>query len=273
MMSDMDFILDVKDFAVGLARKAGSLLMEKFNQSIEVSYKGEIDLVTEADKMSENLIIESIRKNFPHHGVLSEESAAIGADLPTRWIIDPLDGTTNYAHGYPVFCISIALEQDEKVILGVIYDPTRQDTFVAVRGAGAFLNGVKLRVSKTKELTRSLLATGFPYDIRESEDNNINYFNSMAREAQAIRRAGAAALDIAYVAAGRFDGFWELKLMPWDMAAGCLMVEEAGGKITDISGQLWRLSSPNVVVSNGLIHANLIDVLAVAGGRKKTFCC
>jgi myo-inositol-1(or 4)-monophosphatase len=251
----------LKDFAVNLAHEAGALLMRKFDQFIEIHYKGDINLVTEADKMSEALIINAIRQNFPDHGILSEESPAILGNSRMRWIIDPLDGTTNYAHGYPVFCVSIALEKDGDIILGIIYDPTRRDTFTAVRGGGAYLNGARLAVSQTPELTYSLLATGFPYDIRESRQNNLNYFSVMAKEVQAIRRAGAAALDIAYVAAGRFDGFWELKLQPWDMAAGCLMVEEAGGKITDITGAPWNILSPNILVSNCRIHEQMIAVL------------
>lgn len=250
----------LKDFAVDLAHDAGALLMKKFAQSLEIHYKGDINLVTEADKMSENLIIDAIRQNFPDHGILSEESPAILDGSSYRWIIDPLDGTTNYAHGYPVFCVSIALEKEGEIILGVIYDPTRQDTFVAERGKGAYLNGKRLAVSATPDLNRSLLATGFPYDIRQSKENNLNYFNVMAKEVQAIRRAGAAALDIAYVAAGRFDGFWELKLQPWDMAAGCLIVEEAGGEITDIMGSRWNMLSPNILVSNGRIHEPMIAV-------------
>jgi len=253
-------MLLLQKFTVDLAHKAGALLRYKFNHKHEIQYKGDINLVTEADKLAEALIIEAIRREFPEHGILSEESPAIKSGAPMRWIIDPLDGTTNYAHGYPVFCVSIALEKKGSVILGVIYDPTRNDTFVAIRGEGAYLNNQKLTVSPTDELTRSLLATGFPYDIRESKENNLNYFNAMAVEAQAIRRAGAAALDIAYVACGRFDGFWELKLMPWDMAAGCLIVEEAGGKITDIFGGKWNIESPNILVSNGLIHEQMVDI-------------
>ena len=253
-------MLLLQKFAVDLAQKAGALLREKFNHKHEIHYKGDINLVTEADKLAEALIIETIRREFPDHGILSEESPAIGGGASMRWIIDPLDGTTNYDHGYPVFCVSIALEKEGSIMLGVIYDPTRADTFVAVRGEGVYLNNQKLAVSPTRDLTRSLLATGFPYDIREGKENNLNYFNAMAVEAQAIRRAGAAALDIAYVACGRFDGFWELKLMPWDMAAGCLMVEEAGGKITDIFGGKWNIASPNILVSNGLIHEQMISV-------------
>lgn len=257
-------MLPFKNFAEQIARKAGVLLKEKLSQKHEIYYKGEINLVTEADKMSEDLIVTAITSNYPDHGILSEESPAIVGSGKLRWIIDPLDGTTNYAHGYPVFCISIALEDDGVVILGIIYDPMRDEMFIAARGEGTYLNGKKLNTSSTADISRSLLATGFPYDIRNSKENNLNYFNTMAREAQAIRRAGAAALDIAYVAAGRFDGFWELKLMPWDMAAGMLMVEESGGIVSDILGRSWRLSSPDVVASNGLIHQQMIKVFKKA---------
>ena len=251
---------ELKDFAINLARDAGNLLKGKFNSKLEIHYKGEINLVTEADKMSEDLIIEAINSSFPDHGILSEESPAQNSQAKMRWIIDPLDGTTNYAHGYPVFCVSIALEKEGVIVLGIIYDPLREDMFVAERGKGAYLNSKKLKVSKTATLSRSILATGFPYDIRVSKDNNLNYFNLMVMEAQAIRRAGAAALDIAYLACGRFDGFWELKLMPWDMAAGCLMVEESGGVISDMIGGRWDISLPNVLVSNGLIHEQMISI-------------
>jgi myo-inositol-1(or 4)-monophosphatase len=257
---------DLKDFAINMALDAGNLLAEKFNSKHEIHYKGEINLVTEADKMSENLIIAAINSSYPDHGILSEESPAQNSQAIMRWIIDPLDGTTNYAHGYPVFCVSIALENEGVIVLGVIYDPLREDMFVAERGKGSYLNGKKMNVSKTAILSRSLLATGFPYDIRTSKDNNLNYFNLMAVEAQALRRAGAAALDIAYLAAGRFDGFWELKLMPWDMAAGCLMVEESGGIISNMSGGKCDITSPNILISNGLIHEQMISVF------KRTAC-
>jgi len=250
-----------KSFAVDLARKSGALLKDKFSQTHQIHYKGEINIVTEADKMSENLIIGEINRSFPDHGILSEESPAITGTGKLRWIIDPLDGTTNYAHGYPVFCVSIALENEGDIILGVVYDPMREDMFVAVRGEGAYLNDRKLRVSSTDNITRSLLATGFPYDIRESRENNLDYFNAMAVNVQAIRRAGAAALDLAYLAAGRFDGFWELKLKPWDTAAGVLLVEEAGGIVSDIAGAKWHLQSPSILASNGLIHKQMIKVL------------
>lgn len=255
-------MLQLKLFAVDVARKAGALLKEKFNQKHEIQYKGDINIVTEADKMSEDLIIEAISRNFPDHGILSEESPAITGSGKMRWIIDPLDGTTNYSHGYPVFCVSIALEDEGITVLGVIYDPMREDMFVAIRGEGAYLNDKKLKVSSVRDISRSLLATGFPYDIRESKDNNLDYFNSMAIRVQAIRRAGSAALDLAYLAAGRFDGFWELKLKPWDTAAGCLLVTEAGGVISDIAGKKWFLQSPSLLASNGLIHEQMIKVLS-----------
>ena len=256
-------MLQWKLFAVDLARRAGVLLKEKFNQKHEIHYKGEINLVTEADKMSEDLIIAAINRNFPDHGILSEESPVITGVGKLRWIIDPLDGTTNYSHGYPVFCVSVALENEGTIVLGVIYDPMREEMFAAVRGEGAYLNDKKLAVSRTDNISRSLLATGFPYDIRESKENNLDYFNSMAINVQAIRRAGAAALDLAYLAAGRFDGFWELKLKPWDTAAGCLMVEEAGGLASNVFGEKWSIFSPHVLASNGLIHGQMIEVLSI----------
>ncbi len=251
-----------KLFAMDIAQKSGFLLKEKFNNTHKIQYKGAIDIVTEADKMSEDLIIEAIKRKFPDHGILSEESPAITGAGKLRWIIDPLDGTTNYSHGYPVFCVSIALEKEGTIVLGVIYDPMREDMFVAVHGEGAYLNEKKLKVSSVGNISRSLLATGFPYDIRESNDNNLDHFNAMAIKVQAIRRAGSAALDLAYLAAGRFDGFWELKLKPWDTAAGCLMVTEAGGVISDIAGGKWHLQSPNLLASNGLIHEQMIEVLS-----------
>ena len=252
---------EMMEFAQKLARKAGKLLTEKLSRHNPVYYKGTIDLVTEADRMSEELILSEIGRRYPDHGILSEESKEKNGRAAMRWIVDPLDGTTNYAHGFPFFCVSIALEKDGSVVLGVVYDPMRDDLFEASLGGGARLNGKELRVSSVEDLSRSLLATGFPYDIRESPDNNLNFFNAMAKKAQAIRRAGAAALDLAYLAAGRFDGFWELKLKPWDTAAGCLLVEEAGGVLSDMTGGKWSVFSPGLVASNGLIHQQMLEVL------------
>ena len=253
---------DYRQFIETVAVEAGTLLRKRINSHHTVQYKGEINLVTEADRLSEALIIERIRKAFPDHGILAEESPETANGSGFRWIIDPLDGTTNYAHGYPVFCVSIALEVGGMVRLGAVYNPMLAELFVAEKGEGAFLNGRRLAVSRTAELSRGLLATGFPYDIREDRNNNINYFNVMAMHAQAIRRTGSAALDMAYVAAGRFDGFWELKLMPWDTAAGWLLTAEAGGTVTDLQGGPYQLHSPHILASNGSIHGELADLLA-----------
>jgi myo-inositol-1(or 4)-monophosphatase len=247
-------------FTFAIAREAGRLLKSKLNDRHTIDFKGEIDIVTEADRMSEALILSAIRRQYPGHDVLAEESSATHNGSSFRWIIDPLDGTTNYAHGYPVFCVSIALEIEGDICLGVVFNPMLDEMFVAEKGGGAYLNGHNLSVSKTAILSHSLLATGFPYDIRENKNNNINYFTEMARKVQAIRRAGSAALDLAYVAAGRFDGFWELKLMPWDTAAGCLLVQEAGGLITDLAGLPFHLHSPHVIASNRLLHQDMIAV-------------
>jgi myo-inositol-1(or 4)-monophosphatase len=252
-----------REFIEATAREAGALLRERIGDRHTVQYKGEINLVTEADHLSEALIVERIRGSFPDHGILSEESPETANGSGFRWIIDPLDGTTNYAHGYPIFCVSIALEAEGKIRIGAVYNPMLDELFTAEKGAGAFLNGRRLKVSRTAELSRSLLATGFPYDIREDRNNNIHYFEAMVLNTQAVRRAGSASLDLAYVAAGRFDGFWELKLMPWDMAAGWLLVEEAGGVVTDLYSSPFDLHSPHILASNGLIHAEMSRLLAL----------
>jgi myo-inositol-1(or 4)-monophosphatase len=251
-------------FATAIAGEAGRLLKEKLNDIHTIDFKGDIDIVTEADRMSEAMILAAIRRQYPSHDILSEESAATHSGSHFRWIVDPLDGTTNYAHGYPVFCVSIALEKEGEVCLGVVYNPMLDEMFCAETGSGAFLNGRRLAVSATATLSHGLLATGFPYDIRESKDNNLNYFVQMARNARAIRRAGAAALDLAYLAAGRFDGFWELKLSPWDTAAGCLLVREAGGLVTDLFGAPFELRSPHVLASNGVLHQAMMAVFRQA---------
>jgi myo-inositol-1(or 4)-monophosphatase len=252
---------DPATFAIETAKEAGLILRQRLHEHHIIDYKGEIDIVTEADRMSEDLILSRIRDRFPHHTILSEESPPTEGDPAFRWIIDPLDGTTNYAHGFPVFCVSIALERDGDICLGVIYNPMLDEMFLAERGKGAFLNGRRIQVSVTATLSRGLLATGFPYDIRQSTDNNMNYFIGMALSAQAIRRAGSAALDMAYVAAGRFDGFWELKLKPWDTAAGWILILEAGGAITDIFGHPFHLESPHILASNGKLQEAMIAVI------------
>ncbi len=252
---------DYREFAISVAREAGIFLKERLNDKHVIDYKGEINIVTEVDRVSEELIKSRIQQRYPHHDILAEELTNTAKGSEFRWLVDPLDGTTNYAHGYPVFCVSIALEEKSEIRLGVIYNPMLDEMFVAEKGRGAFLNGQKISVSNTSDLSRSLLATGFPYDIRNDENNNINYFTGMAKSAQAIRRAGSAALDMAYVAMGRFDGFWELKLMPWDTAAGLLLIIEAGGVVTDLFGGNFSLESPHVLATNGKIHYDMIDVL------------
>jgi myo-inositol-1(or 4)-monophosphatase len=250
-----------KECAIEIARKAGIFLKNKLHSVHTINYKGDINLVTEVDKISEEMITSKIKTLFPDHDILAEEFTAIDSGSDFRWIIDPLDGTTNYAHGFPFFCVSLALERLNTMIVGIVYDPILDEMFVAEKGKGAFLNERKIHVSNTHAIIKSLLATGFPYDIQKDRDNNLNYFNKMILNAQAIRRSGSAALDLAYVAAGRFDGFWELKLNPWDIAAGWLLVEEAGGLVTDIGGRDHYLDSSSILASNGRIHKEMIDVL------------
>jgi len=257
---------DHRALAVTAAAAAGRYLKENLYHRHQLRFKGEIDIVTEADQQAEKMIIGTINAHCPDHDILAEESPARRTGSPYRWIIDPLDGTTNYAHGFPFFCVSIALERGGECILGVVYNPMLEEMFVAVKGKGALLNGRPIKVSETAEMSHSLLATGFPYDIRCSKENNLNLFQALAVQVQAIRRAGAAALDLAYVAAGRFDGFWELKLHPWDTAAGCLLIQEAGGIVTDLQGGLFALQVPHVAASNGRIHAQLLAALKAARG-------
>ncbi|MCX7995744.1 MAG: inositol monophosphatase [candidate division WOR-3 bacterium] len=226
-----------------------------------VSYKGAVNLVTRFDKISQKRIVEYLKKQFPDYGILSEEDVNYGTSREIKWLVDPLDGTTNFAHDLPIWAISIGLEVEGEVVLGVVYDPTRKELFSALKGKGAFLNGKKISVSKTKKLGHSLLVTGFPYDIRESKDNNLNYFARFCLEAQAVRRLGSAALDLCYTACGRFDGYWEIKLAPWDQAAGSLILKEAGGMITDFKGRPFNIYGKEVLGSNGYIHTQMMDVL------------
>lgn len=255
------------NFAIQTARDAGRLLAERFGRSLRVSNKSELDLVTESDLASERLIIDRIKTYYPRHAILAEESgmnplASDGEQGDWRWIIDPLDGTTNYAHGYPCFCVSIGLEHKGRIEVGVVYDPMRDECFAAERGEGAALNGKRIRVSPTPNLASALLCTGFPYDVRERGEF-ARHFANFIMNAQGVRRDGAAALDLAYIAAGRFDGFWEEGLKPWDVAAGVLLIEEAGGKVSDYHGEAFDIFTPPILVSNGLIHEQMMRVLAV----------
>ncbi len=253
------------DFAINMARDAGRILAERFGRALTVSNKGDIDLVTEADLAAERFIIERIQTHYPRHQILAEESgASTEQHSEYKWIIDPLDGTTNYAHGYPCFCVSIALEHtaSRRIVVGVIYDPTRDELFAAERGQGATLNGRRIRVTETFDLNCALLCTGFPYDVRERGDF-ARHFTNFINHAQAVRRDGSAALDLAYVACGRFDGFWEEGLRPWDVAAGVLLVEEAGGRVSGYDGARFDVYTPPILVSNGLIHDQMMSVLAM----------
>ena len=252
------------NFAIRVARDAGALLRDRLGTRIDISHKGSINLVTDVDLASEKLIREAISTYHPRHEILAEEGGLTESNSEYRWIVDPLDGTTNYAHGYPVFCVSIALEEKGEVVLGVVYDPMRDELFAAERGAGAILNNKPILGSKIDDLTQSILSTGFPYDIKTSKLTNLDHWANFAMNAQALRRDGAAALDLCYVACGRYDGFWELNLSPWDTAAGALIVTEAGGRVTDFEGGEFSNYKPEVVASNGLIHERMIEVLKMA---------
>jgi myo-inositol-1(or 4)-monophosphatase len=260
-----------------IAREAGALLMHYFQKHIKIEYKGDADLVTAADRASEALIRERIQQQFPGHDVLGEEQGLNDQGSDYRWYVDPLDGTTNFAHGYPVFCVSMALEHRElerresgrraskeqaekqaQRIAGVVYDPTRDELFSAEQGKGAHLNGAAIRVSQAAHLKESLLATGFPSHKRH-KNPNIHFYHQITLRTHGVRRAGSAALDLCNVASGRFDGFWEFNLNPWDTAAGALIVEEAGGKISRFDGSPFEIDSRETLASNGLIHAALVE--------------
>jgi myo-inositol-1(or 4)-monophosphatase len=249
------------EVAIEAARAAGEVLRGSFGQRHSVRYKGEVDLVTEADESAERTIKEILRDSFPTYGVLAEESGWLAGEGSGRWIVDPLDGTTNYAHGLPFFAVSIALERANEVVLGVVHDPIREETYVAERGSGASLNGELLRVSDTAELRRALLVTGFPHDRREIPDA-VELFGRFAMLTQSMRRLGSAALDLCYVAAGRLDAFYERGNQAWDIAAGILLVEEAGGTATDYRGGILSLDGQEIVASNGALHPAMVDVTA-----------
>ena len=251
------------NFAIDMARDAGGVLMQRLGAA-KVSTKGDIDLVTEADLASEKLIIERIQSYYPQHGILAEESGEAiltgGKRSEWKWIVDPLDGTTNYAHSYPFFCVSIALEHAGVIEIGVVYDPVRDEMFAAERGNGATLNGRQIRVSSVEELNSAMLCTGFPYNVRE-RPNFTRDFANFTMAAQAVRRDGSAAIDLAYVACGRFDGFWEDGLSPWDIAAGILLIDEARGRVSNFDDQPLNLYTPKVLASNGLVHDAMLRVL------------
>jgi len=251
------------ELGVKAALAAGELIRERAGKAQNVERKSgqETNLVTELDRQAEEIIIKRIRQEYPDHDFLAEESGGHDRKSDYRWVIDPIDGTTNFAHGLPIFSISIALEHKGNLISGVVYDPTRDELFTVEKGKGAFLNRNRIRVSTVSTLIESVLVTGFPYDVKSSNEN-IRHFQSFLVEAQAVRRLGSAALDLCYVAAGRLDGYWEMSLSPWDMAAGVLLVQEAGGTFTDQEGRPSTIYNKSVLTSNGLIHDQMIRILA-----------
>jgi len=241
-----------------IAREAGALLMDYFRQHVKVEYKGEADLVTVADRKSEALIRDRLRQQWPTFDILGEEGGLLDTGSDYRWYIDPLDGTTNFAHGFPVFCVSMGLDFKGNRIAGVIYDPTRDELFTAEQGSGAYLNRERIHVSKIANLAECLVATGFPSHKRH-KNPNIFFYHQITLHTHGVRRAGSAALDLCYVACGRLDGFWEFNLNPWDTAAGVLMIQEAGGKVSDFRGGPFQLDSRETLASNGLVHQALLD--------------
>jgi len=253
-----------------IARRAGALLLEYLDRGVKTEYKGAgtVDVVTEADRASEKLIVESLRAAFPSHGIVGEEGSRSQSSGECLWYVDPLDGTTNFAHGFPVFCVSLGLARNNEVIAGVVYDPTRNELFAAERGSGVTLNGEAIRVSKIKTFDESLLGTGFPSKKRHLNPN-IHFYHQLTLKSHGLRRAGSAALDLACVASGRYDGYWEFNLNAWDTSAGVLLVEEAGGKLTHVDGTRFDVAvSRDVLATNGLIHAELMsEMLAIMRGR------
>ncbi len=251
------------EVAVSAAKTAGSLLLENFPGKREISYKGRINIVTEMDVQSEKIIVSRINKEFPDMSILAEEGTDKINNSKYRWIIDPLDGTVNYAHNFGFWCVSIALEERNKgIIVGAVYAPYLNELYTALKGSGAELNKKPLQVSSVNELEKSFIATGFPYDIKETQ-NSIVYFNKFLLKAQAIRRVGSAAIDLCYVASGKFDGYWEMGLYPWDTAAGILILEEAGGNVSDFSGRKFTPYKKEILATNGLIHSEMMEVLGV----------
>jgi myo-inositol-1(or 4)-monophosphatase len=247
------------DAAVEAAREAGQILLTEFARPVSISYKGEADIVTQADKRSEDAIVTRLHSRFPRHAIVAEEGGGKDNDSRWRWYVDPLDGTTNFAHGYPCFAVSIGLEEEGDLLVGVIYQPVSGELFTAVKGQGAYLNNRRIEVSRVDHLATSLLATGFPSKKR-AHSQNINFYWDFTLRSHGIRRDGSAALDLAAVACGRFDGFWEFGLNSWDTAAGVLLVREAGGTVTTLSGESFRVGHRETVASNGRIHKEMLEV-------------
>jgi len=252
---------DFLEIAKQAALASGEIQMQHYRREKQIEFKGEINLVTQVDKMCEREIVSRLQGAFPEHDILAEEGTGTRKDSPYKWVIDPLDGTTNYAHGYPLFCTSIGLEYKGEIVVGVVYEPNLNELFLAEKGQGATCNGERIRVSKTSKLDEALLATGFAYNVKQVKNNNLDHFSNFILNARAVRRDGVAAADLCYLAMGRFDGFWELELQPWDLAAGFLMVEEAGGIVTDFRYKPFNIYMKEVLASNSLIHKEMTRVL------------
>lgn len=266
-----EFLRQIKSTLVTACQSAGEVLMSHFGNLKEIGHKGEVDLITAADNEAEQAAIQVIRADFPSHGILAEESGDGGqADAETRWIIDPLDGTTNFAHTLPMFTVSIGVEHQGRMVMAMVHGPALGDTWFAERGQGATLNGRPIHVSRVESFRQALAVTGFPYDRYERPDYYLRYVAEIMRQAQGIRRTGCASLDLCSVACGRFDVYWEENLWPWDMAAGWLVIEEAGGKVTDFSGQPYWLHSRQIAASNGLLHEQLVEILRVIWEENRT---
>jgi myo-inositol-1(or 4)-monophosphatase len=257
----------LRDAAAGFAREAGEILREGYGRTHRPELKGRIDLVTEYDRRSERLLLGRIAERFPDHAVLAEESGAHARASDVRWIVDPLDGTTNFAHNYPFFCVSVGVEMMGSLVAGAVYDPVRDELFAAASGAGATLNDAPIHVSDIARVDGALIVTGFPYDVREHPERSLPLFQAFLTRAQGVRRDGSAALNLCYVACGRFDGFWEGHLSPWDMAAGVLIVREAGGRVTNYAGGEFKLEAREILASNGHVHDEMREILAMARAR------
>jgi myo-inositol-1(or 4)-monophosphatase len=273
----MSAFSELKITAESIARDAGALLREFYHRGVRTEYKGDVDIVTEADRASEALIVSRLKAAFPEHGIYGEEGTRSGLDAEFRWYVDPLDGTTNFAHGFPAFCVVLGCErrfpglkadEDGEMVAGVVYDPLRDEMFSAARCEGAWLNGERIHVSKAKLLQESLIATGFPSHKRHLSPN-VHFYQEFTLRSHGVRRAGSAALDLAYVACGRLDGYWEFQLNPWDTSAGFLLVEEAGGTITHFDGGKFTLDSREVLATNGQIHAEMMELFANMFAGKK----
>lgn len=250
------------DKIIEISKETGSMIKEDFGTNFSIEFKTNAsNIVTEVDKKAEKKIMDFIRKNYPGHSIIAEESGEHKSDSDYQWVVDPIDGTTNFAHGLPIFSVSIGVRKNEEIIYGVVYDIMRDVVYSAEKGSGAFYNGKKLKASPESNLAESLLVTGFPYDIKTNPHKSIEKFNAFLLNSRAVRRLGSAAIDLCYVAQGIFEGFWEVHLQPWDMCAGILLVEEAGGKVTNFNDEPINIFSKQILATNGKVHNDMLDIL------------